>query len=419
MPGRFGRAALALAVAALATTARAQWEPVPEVPATFFFSITAAGDTIAAGADSVVFVSTNGGKTWRQSARVVAAQTAITAVHVRNGTLFAAPFGQGAFTSDNLGTSWRAFNDGLAGGPLNPPFDIVDFVVRGTDLLGATAGAGVVDRSLAGGVWQSFGAIFEPNQDANVNGLSLGGNRLLASAGDNGQVYVRDPGDADWAQSHLDNLGIHAGLSPFGSVFNGHGWVVGSNLGVFRSPTGLSPWTRLDLRLGTINWTAFAAQDRHLFGAFDLATGVAVAESDDDGASWGNLEFFPNAFVQAFTISGGFLYAARGDGVWRRPVSASAGVATAAVGAGLQFRVAGAQPFHAGTRLRFELPRAAHATVTILDVQGRNVRTPLDASLPAGPGELALDARGLAPGVYTATLSVAGRRESVRLVHLD
>jgi hypothetical protein len=413
-------AALASGALLFGARARAQWESVPEVPPSTIFSISATGDTIAAGADSVVFLSTDGGKHWQQSTRPVTARSAITAVRVRNHTLFAASFGQGVSTSDDLGKTWHAFNQGLVSGGLSAEFDIVDFVVRGPDLFGATAGSGVVARTLSpAGTWQSFGAIFEPNQDGNVNGLSLGGTRLLASAGSNGQVYVRDPGDADWTQSHLDNLGIHAGLSAFSSFFNGSGWVVGTNLGVFRSATGQSPWTRLDLRVGSIDWTAFAALDRHLFGAFDLPTGALILESGDDGASWGNGEFFPSAFVQAFATSGGFLYAARADGVFRRPLVASAGVSTIPGPSGLALAVAGAQPFQAGTRIRFELPAAGHATLTIYDLQGRSVATPLDESLPAGPHERAFDARALAPGVYTAVLDAAGRRESLRLVHLE
>jgi len=417
--GRYAAAALVPAILALAGVAHAQWEPVPEVPARFMFSISATGDTIVAGADSVVFLSANAGKTWLRSARVVAAQTAITAVQERNHTIFAGSFGQGAFTSDDLGGTWHAFNQGLVAGPKNPDLDMVGFVVQGSDLLAATAGDGVLDRALwPAGAWQPFCAIFLPNQDGNVNGLALCGTRLLATAGDNGQVYVRDPGDPDWTQSHLDNLGIHAGLSPFAGMWNGSGWVVGTNLGVFRSATGLAPWTRLDLRLGVIDWTAFAALGRHLFGAFDLPTGALVAESDDDGASWGNPVFFPGTFVQAFTISGDFLFAARNDGVWRRPVAASAAVPSPARARGLAFRVAGSEPFVSGTRLGFDLPAATRARVTIVDLAGRTVATALDAELPAGPHELSLDARGLAPGIYAALLDAAGRRETLRLVRL-
>src|SRR5262244_28553 len=78
--------------------AHAQWEFVPEVPPVTIFSMSATGDTIAAGADSVVFLSTDGGKNWRQSARPVTARSAITAVRMRNHTLFAASFGQGVST---------------------------------------------------------------------------------------------------------------------------------------------------------------------------------------------------------------------------------------------------------------------------------------------------------------------------------
>jgi len=64
-------------------------------------------------------------------------------------------------------------------------------------------------------------------------------------------------------------------------------------------------------------------------------------------------------------------------------------------------------PFAADTRIRFSAPREDHATVRILDVQGRVVRTLLDGTVAAGGNELTWDGRDaagqrLATGVYWA-----------------
>ena len=62
--------------------AASQWTPVAEIPATLIFSVWTNGDTIAAGADTAVYVSTNAGATWQRSAKPVAGVVAIEAVWI-------------------------------------------------------------------------------------------------------------------------------------------------------------------------------------------------------------------------------------------------------------------------------------------------------------------------------------------------
>jgi hypothetical protein len=335
---------------------------------------------------------------------------------MRNGRLYAGTFGQGVFVSDDRGTSWNGFNQGLTGGAFDSQLFLSDFAVRGDSLVAATEGAGVWVRDLAGtGSWEPFGGVFEPNQAADVNAVTLGGTRLLASAGANGMVFFRDPGDADWAISNLDNLGIHAGLQAMDAAWTGTGWVVGTNLGLFRSVAGQEPWTRTDPGLGTILNIAFATRGHHLFTGIDLPTAAVVEESDDDGASWQNAEIEPGVFVLKMTVAGGALYAARGDGLWRRPVGI-ASARDAGRSAGLRFVVTGPQPFRDRVRLRFELPSASRVTIEVFDVLGRKTGHGVDGDWPPGAHEVTLDTRSLHPGVYAARLTASGARATVPLV---
>ena len=406
-----------LGALALAAPASAQWSRVEEIPPTRIFSVFTNGDTVTAGADTAVYVSTDAGKAWRRSAKPVPGVTSIQAVRVRNGRLFAGTFGQGIHVSDDLGATWHPFNEGLVGGFLDSQLDLTDVQVRSDTLYASTAGAGVYARSLASGTWRPFGAVFEPNQDSDVDGVVLGGSRLLALAGSNGQVYFNDPGQSDWTQSHLDNIGIHAGVHAQSAAFTGTGWVVGTNLGIFRSTAGKEPWTRFDPRLGVLTWTALATQGRHLFAAFDTPQAAVTAESVDDGASWLITETQPGVFVQKLAIGGGFEYAARADGLFRRPLDIT-GVATDDTPSTLKFALAGAQPFGNRTSVRFELPRAERISIEIFDVQGRLVGDRFEGQLSQGAHELPLSARGLGSGVYLARLTAGGKHQVLRLVHI-
>src|SRR5262249_44795196 len=159
-------------------------------------------------------------------------------------------------------------------------------------------------------------------------------------------------GDLEWTISNLDNVGIHAGLSASNSVWTGTAWVVGTNLGTFRSSTGVEPWTRTPLGIDPLSWAAFAPLGHHLFAAFDTQTFAVMAQTDDDGATWTDAEFLPGAFVKDLAISGGNLYAGRGDGLWRRSVDATS-APPAPAPAALRFAVAGAMPIRDRTQLRF------------------------------------------------------------------
>jgi photosystem II stability/assembly factor-like uncharacterized protein len=410
---------MVLCVLAAAEPASAQFSPVAGLPATEMFSAASNGDTVAVGADSIVFVSTSAGMTWSRSAKPVAAVTSIQAVLVHDRRLYAGTFGQGIYVSDNLGASWSAFNQGLVGGVLDSQLFIDDLVVRGDSLYAATSGAGIYVRGLVGpSTWQQFGAALEPNQASNVNALTLGGARLLASAGGNGMVFHNDPGESDWTVSNLDNIGIHAGVNAQSAAFTGTGWVVGTNAGVFRSTAGEEPWTRFDPRLGPLVWTAFATQKNHLFAAFTITPLAAVMEeSVDDGASWFTDETEPNVFVHKLAISGNKLFAARGDGLWQRALDVT-GVPADARPTALRFAVSGPQPFGAATSLRFELPRGEAISIDLFDVQGRRVADPIRGYWSPGAHVLGLDGRRLGSGVYFARLTAGDQSQSLRLIHV-
>jgi hypothetical protein len=413
-------AGIVLGVATLATPARAEWTRVEGIPATDVFSLWSNGDTLAAGVDTAVYVSTSGGATWRSSRKPTPGVTSIQAVWVSGGRIYAGTFGQGVFVTDDLGATWQSFNEGLVGGFLDTQLFISDLVVRGDSLYAATAGAGVYVRGLTPpGTWHPFGTVFEPNQASNVNTLALGGDRLLASAGANGMVFVQDPGDPDWTVSNLDNIGVHAGLTAQSAVWTGTGWVVGSNLGIFHSVAGEEPWTRLNPGLGAINWTTFVATEKgHVFVAIDIVNFAVVEESDDNGASLHDADFQAGAFIYKLALGPQDLYAARADGLWRRPLGAVTAVPGDGAPGVLRFALAGRQPFGSGTRLRFQLPRDETISIELFDVQGRLVGDRIDGWQSAGSHEIALDAERLGAGVYIARLTAGGRRETLRLVHV-
>jgi hypothetical protein len=308
---------LALAALGFAAPVAAQWSRVAAIPATNVFCVVVQEGVIVAGAETAVFVSTDHGTTWRRSAPLAPAVTSIQAVRMNQGRLFAGTFGQGVFVSDDLGVTWNAFNQGLTGGLFNSQLFISSFEVAGCNLLAGTFGAGVYARSLGGGGWAPFGAVFEPEQASNINTLLLGGTRLVAAGGSNGTVFRRDPGEADWTPSALGPHGALPGIQTHSLFWTGSRWLAGTSSGVFLSASGQEPWSLWSPGVVSLRSSAFAMPGRNLLAAFDLPTEALIASSPDEGVSWHFFEHQPGVFVFALAADGAELYAARADGLWQ------------------------------------------------------------------------------------------------------
>ena len=85
---------------------------------------------------------------------------------------------------------------------------------------------------------------------------------------------------------------------------------------------------------------------------------------------------------------------------------------------GVELRNPFPNPFEDATTLRFSLSAAAHVSLAIYNLAGQRVRTLIDASLPAGDHSAWVEAHGLPPGTYFASLSVGDVKLSRSLVHV-
>jgi photosystem II stability/assembly factor-like uncharacterized protein len=375
------------------------------------------GDTIAAGGDSSVYVSIDAGSTWKGSATVTANGFDVERVRMRNRRLYAGTRRAGVFVSDDVGDTWSDFNQGLVGGIGNSQLDIIDMLIRGDSLYVATEGGGAWVRNLTAGTWQPYGNEFAPDQATNMTLIAAGGSRLFAAGGFNGTVFFRDPGDPDWTLSLLFNDRFAAGLAALSAVWTGTRWVVGSNIGIFYSALGESPWTFSDPGAGRPLFTVPIAMAGHdliaNFGAFSSTISV----SHDDGGTWQTLEILPMP-VTGLAVVGNTIYASRTDGLWRRPIADLVSVGGSSAPSRLTFAIAGSQPIGERVRFAFELPESGPIAIEVFDLAGRRVGNAIRENRQAGHGESEWDARRLAPGVYNARLTAPGGRAVARLIRL-
>ncbi|MBK6765366.1 MAG: T9SS type A sorting domain-containing protein [bacterium] len=75
-------------------------------------------------------------------------------------------------------------------------------------------------------------------------------------------------------------------------------------------------------------------------------------------------------------------------------------------------------PFNATTQIRFELPEASEAALTIFDTRGREVATVVNGETAAGAHVVAFGASGLPSGVYFCRLTAGAHVETRKMVLL-
>jgi photosystem II stability/assembly factor-like uncharacterized protein len=405
-----------LALAALPGSAPAQWTRVAEVPASDVFTVSANRDTLVAGLDSTVFVSTDAGATWQQSTTVASGLNAVSSVLVHDGRLYAGTDRQGVFVSDDLGGTWAAYSEGLGG---LGSFDIAELIVHGDSLYAATIGGGAWVRRLDSGPWIHFGDQIEAYQASNMTAIAAGGSRLFAAGGFNGTVFYRDPGQTDWTVSLLFNDRFAPGLAGLSAIWTGNRWVVGSNIGIFHSATGQEPWTFVDFGINPVLFVGFAQLGTDLFASLGAGGGTLITMSRDDGFTWQNVDTLVSVFTYRLAVEGTTLYAGRVDGLWRRSIADVDSAPGDAVPASFSFAIAGSHPVVGdGVRFAIQLPEAGPIEIEVFDVAGRRVGRVTREMQSAGRGEIEWDAGPLAAGVYYARLTSGGRRATTRLVHI-
>jgi hypothetical protein len=148
---------------------------------------------------------------------------------------------------------------------------------------------------------------------------------------------------------------------------------------------------------------SLGGQVRPCLAALDDSVGLATA--------WAPSANFP---VSTLAISGDALYAGGFFGaVGLLPCHglAALSIPTDPVPAPLAFALAQnfPNPARATTTVRFTLPSAAAATLTLFDVQGRRIASPLNhALLQPGPHNVSLSLAALSPGMYLYRLEAGG-----------
>ncbi len=241
--------------------------------------------------------------------------------------------------------------------------------------------------------------------------MTAGGTDTTLLAGGYG-VQVSTDGGATWTSmsNGLPGNGISGPMvTSLATTPNGEGgtnWAAATADGVFISTNEGETWTVPQGGLKDTTAYSLDALGKNLFAG----TAAGVFLSTDGGENWVTVDsgLAPGQAVQAFASDGTILYAGTGGGVWRRPISEMpTPVLTRTEQIPTRFALYQnyPNPFNPSTIITYDIPIPARVVLTVYDILGREVKTLVDASEPAGVHRIqwnSLNVAGqhVASGVY-------------------
>ncbi len=365
-----------------------QWTRIGAVPATDIPSLFARGDTIIAGTDSAIYLSTDRGITWSRSSTIPDAPIFVDAITISNNTIIIGTGGKGVFTSSDNGASWQPMNNGL--GALGSMY-IVGFVERNNTLFAGTSGGGVF--MLQGNNWSSFGNLVG-SQAGNVEFIGSYGDTLMAGAGGNGIFWFAPPGATSWSGKTIAPLQSEAMIVYSIVSFEGLLYA-GSTYGIHRSSDGGETWAYCGSGIPNSRRVRLIPVGETLYAT---ATGInTLWYKSNNGFSWSFEDQTIYSYVEKFY--NGYFLAARGDGLWRQEMPTKASVPEILPDKLFLDNIY-PNPFNPATRITFTLPKRMHVTLTIVDPLGRIVERLMDEEIDQGRASVKWNGNNFPSGIY-------------------
>lgn len=299
----------------------AQWVPLgPPGPVSTFASSGAAlyvGSLTGGG----VFVSTNGGATWK-SAHAGLPSLAITALAATPSKVYAAVSGEGIWSSTNAGATWTLASNGLISNSVNT------IAAVGGDLFAGPSTFGAFRSTDGGDMWLPSGKGFATGMAIAFLGV---GSRVFGASASAG-VYISTDGGNNWTQSNngLTSTAITSMAALGTTVF-----AATSNKGVFASTDNGAYWSHVGTGLpGSL--VVSLAGVTPVSGTPCLLAAIGngtLGITKNNGISWDTVDpGLTSRSLGALHTVGADVYAATGDGVL---VSSDGGYHWRSVNAGL------------------------------------------------------------------------------------
>ncbi|HET9136568.1 MAG TPA: T9SS type A sorting domain-containing protein, partial [Candidatus Kapabacteria bacterium] len=441
----------------------------------YIISLGASGDSVFAGTYNHIYLSTDNGASWSDSA-IGAFKNEVLAICCDKNNLYVGTFGSGIFT--HKGNEWRAVNNDLISaygtsliekdntifaGIYGGVFQSVDagnswismdsgltntrvmaLIEAENRLYAGTMGSGAIFSSDDGMHWAATPIEL---QYMTITSFVAIGEHVFVGTESNGVYRTTDKGES-WSPVNTD-LNINTRINGFAASNNDLYTCTSS--GIFQSTNEGTTWNKLGGGvtgincLGTYAGIVFAGTMNGMFSTSDrgnswtivddikntavtaiyvsdtmvfaLLSGSRIMVSIDRGNSWHEVSTIGNGvIISSLLVRNGDLYAATaGDGVWKRSLSAL-GVSTENLHQSFSLDQNTPNPTSNSTSISFTITSRSFFSLKVFDELGKVVAVLASEELPAGSYTRNLNTADLTNGNYTYELRTAEGSQTKKLV---
>ena len=363
------------------------------------------GNNIFAGMDSSgVYISTNYGNSWSQTA-LNNKYVHSLAVSVNN--LFAGTDSSGVYLSTNNGTSWTQTS-------LNNKY-VRCLAVNGNYIFAGTYvffnPQGVYVSTNNGTSWTQTSM-----NNLYVRCLAVSGTNIYAGTyndpAGSGGVWLSSNNGSSWIQTSLNNLSVHSIVISGNNIFAG----LGSHLGVYLSTNNGTTWT-----LTTLNnqsTYSLAVSGNNVFAGTEPG---GIFLSTNNGTNWiqKNQGFGAGLTSNTLLITSSYIFAGlHGQSVWRRDLAEIIGIQNISTEIPSSFSLSQnyPNPFNPSTNVQFSIPNVQFVSLKVFDILGKEITTLVNEKLQPGTYETSFDASQLPSGIYFYRLNAGNFSETKKML---
>jgi photosystem II stability/assembly factor-like uncharacterized protein len=317
------------------------------------YALAVSGNDIYAGSDSGVWRSSNNGSNWSQ-------------IFLSNVSFFAiAVSGNNIITGSNNGI-WLSSNNGIFWLPANLSYAVNSLAVNGNNVFAGTV-ASVWSSTDNGNYWS------ENTLHYSIYSFTYGGNKIIAGTSNN--VYYSTNNGTNWTQTASINRTIYSLATINNNIFAGT-----FNNGVYFSSNNGSNWILINQGLGS------------------------------------------NPYVMSLLIANNYIFTGTGgQSVWRRPLS-EIGIGIKSISSEVPSSFSLSQnypnPFNPSSIIKFKIKDSRFVTLIVYDILGKEVVTLVNEKLAPGTYEATFAGSNLTSGVYFYRLTTDGFSDTKRMILL-
>ncbi|MCX6157288.1 MAG: T9SS type A sorting domain-containing protein [Ignavibacteriae bacterium] len=356
-------------------------------------SLAISGNNIFAGlAGNGVYLSTNNGTTWTQTA--LNNKTVLSIVTLGNN-IFAGTSSNGVYLSTNSGTSWTQTE-------LNNK-KIFSLSVRGTNVFAGTLYSGIYLSSNNGANWTQTALNNKTVYAIATNGINIFGGVVDTISNSNYSGIYRSSDDGmSWSHIlYTNNMTtiINCIATSGDNIF------AGSNSEVLISENNGSNWASSTL---FVNVLTLITSGNNIFAGAYAYTGQgngAVYFSNNNGTSWvHSYEGFNDLYpVKSLLIANNYILAGtEGQSIWRRTLTDFIGIKYINTEVPSSFSLSQnyPNPFNPMTNIKFAVPKSSEVKIVVYDISGKELEVIVNEKLQAGTYQADWNGSNYSSGVY-------------------